>query len=128
MSLATQLGACTTLQALASQSAANTAAASSAYLDVRGYEGEIVVDINVGVVTGTIDFSFSTNDQANGTGASAVVPMDGALAQVTPSNDVAVYTVRFDARSLRGYLSIIGTIVTGPALLSYTIKGRKKYT
>lgn len=126
--LATQLGACTTTQALATQSAANTAAATSAYIDVRGYEGEVVVDINIGVITGTVDFTFSTNDAANGSGASLVVPLDGAIAQITTANDVAVYTARFDARSLRGYLSIIGTVGTGPALLSYTIKGRKKYT
>lgn len=126
--LATQLGACTTTQALKSQSAANTAAASSAYIDVRGYEGEIVVDINIGTVVGTVDFTFSTNDAANGSGATLIVPLDGALVQITPSNDDAVYVARFDARSLRGYLSIIGTVGTGPALLSYTIKGRKKYT
>ena len=125
--LAVQLGACTTLQALKSQSAANTAAATSAYIDVRGFEGEIVVDINIGTITGTVDFTFSTNDVANGTGATLIVPLDGALAQITTSNDDAVYTARFDTAKLRGYLSIIGTIGTGPALLGYTIKGRKKY-
>lgn len=126
--LAVQLGACTTTQALKSQSAANTAAATSAYIDLRGYEGEVVVDINIGTVVGTVDFTFSTNSAANGTGASLIVPLDGAIAQITPSNDDAVYTARFDANQLRGYLSIIGTVGTGPALLGYTIKGCKKYT
>lgn len=126
--LATQLGACTTTKVAAPVSAANTAAATSAYVDVRGYEGEVLVLLNVGIITGTLDFTFSTNDAANGTGASLVVPLDGALAQVTTANDDAIYVARFDARSLRGYLSIIGTVGTGPALISYTIIGRKKYT
>lgn len=126
MSLANQPSANSVLLLLASQSAANTAAATTAWTAVAGYEGQVQVVINVGTITGTVDFTFQTNSAASDSGQSEIVPLDGALAQITTSNDVAVYVARFDARALRGYIKAVGTVVTGPALLSYTLIGRKK--
>jgi hypothetical protein len=127
MSLASPVGALTRTKMLAAVSAANTAAATSAYIDVRGYDGQVAVEISQGVITGTVDYTFSTNDAANSSGATLIVPLGGALAQITTSNDDAVYTAIFDAKQLRGYLSVIGTVGTGPAVVSYTFIGRKKY-
>lgn len=126
MSLANQPSANSVLLLLASQSAVNTAAATSAWTAVAGYEGQVKVVINVGTITGTVDFTFHTNTSGSDSGQTAIVPLDGALAQITTSNDVAVYVARFDARVLQGYLKVTGTVVTGPALLSYTLIGRKK--
>jgi hypothetical protein len=126
MSLANQAQAETALLILKSQSAANTAAATSAYVAVTGYEGVVKVVINIGTITGTVDFTFSTATDSGGTGAAAIVPLGGALAQITTSNDDAVYVANFDARVLKGFLQVIGTVVTGPALLSYTLIGRPK--
>lgn len=126
MSLANQAQAGTPLLLLASQSCAATANATSAWTAISGYEGVVSVIINVGAITGTLDITFNTNDAASDSGADAIVPLGGALAQITTSNDVAVYKADFDARALQGYLKVIGTIVTGPALLSYTLIGRKK--
>lgn len=126
MSLANQPTANTPLLLLASQSATNTAAATTAWTAVAGYEGQVQIVINVGTITGTIDFTFYTNSVASDSGQAEITPLDGALAQVTTSNDVAVYVARIDARVLRGYLKVVGTVVTGPALLSYTLMGRKK--
>ncbi len=126
MSLANQAPAVTPLLLLACQSAANTAAATSAFVAVSGYEGIVSVLIAVGAITGTIDFTFETATDTGGTGNVAIVPLGGALAQVTTSNDVAVYIAHFDTRALKGALKVIGTIVTGPALVSYTLLGRKK--
>lgn len=128
MSLASAIGALTRLKLLAPVSAANTAAATSAWTAVPGYEGEVAVEIGVGVITGTLDLTFSTNDAASDSGATAIVPIDGALAQVTTSNDDAIYTAIFPAKALRGYLKVVGTVGTGPALIAYTLIGRKKYT
>ncbi len=127
MSLASQLSALTRTKILAAVSAANTAAATSAWIDARGYEGEIAVEISQGIITGTVDYTFNTNTSASDTGATAVVPKAGALAQITTSNDDAVYTAIFDSTQLRGYLKVIGTVGTGPAVIAYTLIGRKKY-
>lgn len=126
MSLANQARAETPLLLLASVSAANTAAATSAWTAVAGYEGVVSVIVNVGVITGTVDITFATNDAASDSGEDLIVPLGGALAQITTSNDVAVYKADFDARVIQGYLKVIGTVGTGPAVISYTLVGRKK--
>jgi hypothetical protein len=126
MSLANQASAETPLLLMAAVSAANTAAATSAWTAVAGYEGIVAVDINVGVITGTLTLTFATNDAASDSGEDLIVPLGGALAQITTSNDVAVYRALFDSRVIQGYLKVIGTVVTGPALVAYTLIGRKK--
>lgn len=126
MSVASQIGALTRTKIFAPVSAANTAAAS-AWVDARGYEGDVAVEISVGVITGTLDITFNTNDAGNDSGATAIVPTGGALAQITTSNDDAIYTAIFPSTALRGYLKVIGTVGTGPALIAYTLIGRKKY-
>jgi hypothetical protein len=127
MSLASPVGALTRTKILACVSAANTAAATSGWIDARGYEGAVAVEISVGIITGTLDLTFNTNTAGSDSGATAVVPVGGALAQVTTSNDDAIYTAVFEATQLRGYLKVIGTVGTGPSLISYTLIGRKKY-
>jgi hypothetical protein len=127
MSLANSMGSLTRTKLFAPVSAANTAAATSAWTAVTAYEGDVAVEISIGIITGTLDITFSTNDAASDSGATAIVPTDGALAQVTTSNDDAIYTAIFPARALRGYLKVIGTVGTGPALIAYTLIGRKKY-
>lgn len=126
MSLANQVNAETPLLLLKSQSAANTAAATSAWTQVSNYEGLVKVVINIGTIVGTVDFTFNTATDGSGTGSAAITPLGGALAQITTSNDDAVYEANFDSRALKGYINVVGTIVTGPALLSYTLIGRKK--
>lgn len=126
MSLASQASGITNTLLLASQSAANTAAATSAWTQVTNAEGEVEIVINVGTITGTITFTFETATDGSGTGSAAITPLDGALAQVTTANDVAVYRARFDARRLAGYIRCVGTIVTGPALVGYVLRHRPK--
>jgi hypothetical protein len=127
MTVASQVSALTTLKVLNSVSAANTAAATSGWIAVSEYEGHIAVLINVGIITGTIDFTFKTATSGAGAGEALIVPLGGALTQLTTSNDDGTpYIAFFDARKLTGYLQVIGTVVTGPALLSYTVIGRKK--
>jgi hypothetical protein len=127
MSLASQLSAFSALTVLNSVSAANTAAATSGWIQVSGYEGEIAVLISTGIITGTITYTFSTATDGSGTGSASIVPLGGALTQLTTSNDDGTpYLAVFDTRALKGYLQVVGTVVTGPAPISYTIIGRKK--
>lgn len=126
MSLASQAVAETVLLLKAAVSAADTAAATSAWTAVAGYEGIVSVHINAGIITGTNTITFSTNDAASDSGATAIVPLGGALTAISTSNDEAVYKADFDARALRGYLKVIGTIVTGPHVVGYHLSGRKK--
>jgi hypothetical protein len=127
MSLASQLNALSALKILNSVSAANTAAATSGWIQVSNYEGLVAILINTGIITGTITYTFETATDGSGTGAAAIVPLNGALTQVTTSNDDDTpYIALFDSRKLSGYIRVIGTIATGPALISYQLIGRKK--
>jgi hypothetical protein len=114
---------------LASASAANTAAATSAYVDVRGFEGQIAVIVDTGIlVDGTVTYTFDTATDASATGTAAVVPVNGALTVVTTSNDPLVQIATFDCTQLKGFLRIVGTkSAAGAFQLGVTVVGLKKY-
>lgn len=108
-------------------SAANTAAATSAGIATAGYEGDILLIMQVGVITGTVDFTFATADNSGMTSPTAVTPVGGAIAQITTSNDVATYVAVIPSTQSKGWIQIIGTVGTGPALIGYSMVGMKKY-
>lgn len=123
--LLSQASAATSTSLLDSVSAANTAAATSGsakWLDVRPYDGEIMVTVNVGAVTGTVAFKLQSATDANGTGAADIT--GGAFA-ATVANSVAKAVVS-PAAVVGGFLGVVGTIVTGPSLVSATASGKKK--
>lgn len=128
MALANQMAALSATKVLNAVDAANTAAATSPWVAVSNFDGEIAILISTGILdAGSITYTFATATDGSGTGSAAIVPEGGALTQVTTSNDdgdpqIAV----FDARKLKGYIQVIGTVVTGGALVSYTLVGRKK--
>lgn len=125
--LNTALENVTATKIAASVSAANTAAASF-WTAVPVSEGTVLLVLSVGIITGTLDFTFTTNTSASDTGATSITPINGAIAQITTSNDDAVYVAQFPATQLRGYVKVIGTVGTGPALISYTMVTTPKYS
>ena len=108
-------------------SAANTAAATSGsgkWLDVRTYETEIEVIQQVGAVTGSIVGKLQSATDANGTGAADIT--GATFASVSAANNTQSIVVD-PKKVVGGFLGYVGTIVTGPALLSVTAGGKKKY-
>jgi len=111
-----------TVLVLASVSAANTAAATSTGIDLTGYEGVVAMVINTGAITGTMDPKLQ--DSADN---SSFADIAGATAaQVSSASQTRVIAV--DVRSARRYLKFVGTVVTGPVLISATLVGTKKVT
>jgi hypothetical protein len=104
-------------------SAANTAAATSGWIDVRNFEGEIVIIQQVGAVTGSI--TTTVEDATNGSGAGAAALSGVAFAAVSSANNIQRITI--PAGRARGWIRTVGTIVTGPALVSHSILARNKY-
>jgi hypothetical protein len=129
MSLSNQMGALTPLSLLNAVDAANTAAATSAYVAVTGYEGQVAVVVDVGVIDdGSLTVTFLTASAGDGTGEASIVPVGGALTAITTSNDVATYVAVFNVSQLLGYLKVVGTKASaGGVLVSYSLIGRKKY-
>src|SRR5690242_422214 len=115
--LLNQASAATSTSLLDAVSAANTAAATSGsgkWLDVRIYDGEFLVTQNLGAVTGTIAGKLQSATDANGTGAADIT---GATFAVNTANSTSSLAV--DPKKVAGgFLGYVGTIATGPSLVS----------
>lgn len=105
-------------------SAANTAAATSGWVDVRAYEGDIEFSVQIGALTGSITWAIEHASDGSGTGAASITPNEGAFAAGV-ANQIQKRTV--NAGAVAGWVRIVGTIVTGPALVAGSMRSRPKY-
>jgi hypothetical protein len=124
--LMNQAGAATMTSLIDAVSAANTAAATSGtgkWLDVRPYDGEILVVQQIGAVTGSITGKLQSASDANGTGAADIT--GATFTAVSSANNTQSLAVD-PKKVVGGFLGYVGTIVTGPALTSVTAGGKKK--
>ncbi len=120
-----QASAATATSLLDAVSAANTAAATSGagkWLDVRAYDGEMLVTQQLGAVTGTIAGKLQSATDANGTGAADIT---GATFGTNTANSTSTQAIDVK-KVVGGFLGYVGTIVTGPSLVSVTAAGKKK--
>jgi hypothetical protein len=123
--LLNQASAATTTSILDTISAANTAAATSGsakWLDVRPYDGEILVTQVLGAVTGTIAGKLQSASDANGTGAADITGYTFPVNTANQSSKVAVDPKKV----VGGFLGYVGTIATGPSLIGVTAAGKLK--
>lgn len=122
--LLNQASAATPTSLLDAVSAANTAAATSGagkWLDARQFDGEILVTQNLGAVTGTIAGKLQSASDANGTGAADIA---GATFPTNTANSTSKVVV--DPKSVvGGFLGYVGTIATGPSLVSVVASAKK---
>jgi hypothetical protein len=121
--LANQGQAASAVKLLDPASAANTAAATSAWIDVRAAEGDIVVTNQVGAMTGSITWTLEDATDGSGTGAAGITPNEGAYASGA-ANQIQKRTLNGSA--VRGWIRCVGTIVTGPSLVAVNIKYHPK--
>lgn len=105
------------------QSAANTAAATSGWVDVRRYEGDVEIIIAAGAITGSLTPTLEQATDGAGAGATGLTPNEGALGAQTQNTG---RKLTFRASATLGFVRVVGTIVTGPALVAYSIQGRPK--
>lgn len=105
-------------------SAANTAAATSAWTDVRAAEGDIVFTVQTGAVTGSITWTLEDATDGSGTGGAGITPNEGAFS-AGAANQIQKRTLNGSA--VRGWVRCVGTIVTGPSLVAANIKYHPKY-
>jgi hypothetical protein len=106
-------------------SAANTAAATSGWIDVRDAEGDIVFTVQVGALTGSITWTIEDATDGSGTGSAGITPNEGAFS-AGAANQVQKRTLNGSA--VRGWVRVVGTIVTGPALVAASLMRHPKYT
>lgn len=115
---------------LTNASAANTAAATSGngqWLDVRSFEGDLIIIQAVGAVTaGSITGKLQSAADANGGSAA-----DISGATFTQATAHGVQAIALDKGLLPAgspFVGYVGTIVTGPAVVGVVALGRKKYS
>lgn len=106
-------------------SAANTAAATSAWIDARKYEGDIAIIPQVGALTGSITWTVEDATDGSGTGAAGITPNEGAF-EAGAANQIQKRTI--NASAIRGWVRVVGTIVTGPVLVAAKLMAHPKYT
>jgi hypothetical protein len=104
-------------------SAANTAAATSAWEDVRDREGDLQFIVQTGALTGSITWTVEHASDGSGTGAAGITPNEGAFA-AGAANQLQKRTVA--ASAVAGWVRVVGTIVTGPVLVCASVQGRSK--
>lgn len=117
-----EAGAATPNILLNPASCANTAAATGGWVDVRQFEGDLLVIQQIGAITGSIDGKLQDATDGSGTGAADVT--GATFTQVTSANSVQKISV--PAGSVRGWVRYVGTIVTGPALVAASVSSRPK--
>lgn len=135
-----QASAATATQILPPKSCANTSAATSGngqWVDVRAYDGELLVTQITGAFTGTgtLAGKLQSASDANGTGAAditgatfPVVTLDtNAITQASAGG--ATERLAVDPKKVTGgFIGYVGTMtsITG-ALLAVSVHGKKKY-
>jgi len=106
-------------------SAANTAAATSGWVDVRAAEGDIVFTNQVGAMTGSITWTIEDATDGSGTGGAGITPNEGAYA-AGAANQIQKRTL--NASAVRGWVRCVGTIGTGPSIVAVNIMYHPKYS
>jgi hypothetical protein len=128
--LLNQASAATAVSLLDAVDAPDTSTATSGsgkWMDVRDYDGEILVIQNVGIVdAGSITGKLQSATDDDGTAAADITGY--TFTAVTTTNDPNVQTLVVDPKRVPGgFLGYVGTIATGGALVSVVAAGKKKY-
>lgn len=92
-------------------------AANGSYIDISAAEGEVVVPIYIGAVTGSVVVKVQDADDTGGTN---VADLSGvATASLSAANTSAKLT--FPASSARKAVRVVATVTTGPILLGAAV-------
>jgi hypothetical protein len=115
---------------LDSVSAANTAAATSGagkWLDVRGFDGEVLVTQQLGAFTGTtpaIAGKLQSASDANGTGAADIAGYTFTTNAANSTSSIAVDPKKVPG----GFLGYVGTVTgTTPTIQVSVMAGGKRH-
>lgn len=120
MSQFTFPGNATTVVMLAAASCANTAAATGTGVDLKDYEGPVLIVQNHGTSTGTLDGKIQ--DSADN---SSFADVAGAtFTQSTTTADIQDLVVQ--SKQVRRYIKYVGTVGTGPQVVGVSLSGVQK--
>lgn len=113
-------GNSTTTVMLAAASCANTAAATGSGVDLKDYEGPVIIVQNHGTSTGTLDGKIQ--DSADNSSFADVSGL--TFTQSTTTADIQSLVVQ--SKQVRRYIKYVGTVGTGPQVVGVSMTGVKK--
>lgn len=113
-------GNSTVVSLLTAVSAADTAAATGSGVDLQDYEGPVVITQNHGVSTGTLDGKIQ--DSANNSSFADV----SGLAFTQETTTAGIQKLVVQSKQVRRYIKYVGTVCTGPQVVSVSMVGVKK--
>lgn len=118
-----EASAALSINLLSPVSAANTAAATGAWIDIgtTPLEGYVMFTLNIGALTGSMTSLIQDADDGVGTNLATVANSTFAAAVTNTVQKVVVLRT-----GMRRFIRFIGTVVTGPVLLSVTAHCRAK--
>lgn len=119
--LGNEAQAATTTLLLSPVSAAATANATSAWVDVTYATGDLMFIVETGAITGGIVWTIEHATSDAGAGGVAITPNEGAFSAVT-ANTVQKRTI--SANAIKGFVRVVGTITTGPVLVAASVSAR----
>lgn len=113
---------------LAPVSAAATANATTGGVEVVGYTGELQIIVGIGPVTaGSITGKIQHSDDNVPANFSDVAGMTFTVVN-TPNTAGTVQTLVIQTEDVKRFIRYVGTIATGPAVVSVLLVGQKVYT
>lgn len=113
-------GAATATIVINPVSAANTAAATSSWIDVMQFNGDLLFVQQIGAVTGSIAGKIQDADDNSGTNSADVT--GATFTSVSSANNVQTLAVR--KTRVRRWVRYVGTVTTGPALVGVSMLAR----
>jgi hypothetical protein len=108
-------------------SAANTAAATSGWVAVGVGEGDVVVILHTGALTGSMASILQTADTSGGSGARTVTFSDGTAAFTATAGANTLEKKTVDRKALGSHVKFVGTVTTGPILIGVSMLVPAKY-
>ncbi len=108
--------AATAVTVLPAVAAADTAAATSGWIDVRKYKGVIKFVVNTGTITGSVAGKLQGATDSGGSGAADIT---GAT-HTSISTASQIREILLPATTAP-YVKYIGTVTTGPVVISVTL-------
>jgi hypothetical protein len=115
--------AATVVTVLPAISAAATANATSGWIDVRPYKGTLKFLVNTGTISGSVTGKLRSATDGSGSGAADITGATHAVVN-TPSQ---IRTIIIPATTCP-YVQYVGTVVTGPVLISVTLEAHPGLT
>jgi len=112
------------LPPVSASATSNATSSTGHWLDVRPYDGEILVTVSTGALTGSMVGKLQSGTDANGTSAADIT--GATFANVSTANQTRTYSLD-PKKVVGGFLGFVGTITTGPILIGVTAGGKKKY-